>query len=85
MPKLSLQIKHSLTMMLNSVSHEDCSLTTRLVQNFFKRNQSELSKSYRYVVSSLEEITQHLFHVLPVMEYEKLTATLSWENDGRNI
>ena len=51
-------------MMLNSVSEEDCSLTIRLVQNHFKGRQPVISKYYRYLVDSLNEVTHSMFTAL---------------------
>ena len=62
--RTNLQIKHSFTMMLNSVSEEDCSLTIRLVQNHFKGRQPVISKYYRYLVDSLHEVTHSIFTAL---------------------
>ena len=66
-------------MMVNSVSQEDCSLTVRLVQNYFKQRQSEVSKNYRYVVDSLQEITQHIFTALVSSGFEDLLSAFSGE------
>ena len=85
MTRPSLQIKHSIITMLNSVSQEDCSMTVRLVQNLFKQRQSKFGVNVRQFVTSLEEISQHMLQVLQQTGYEECVTVLTSQTQGNEI